>query len=96
MLEELSRTFNQGVLSAWQDQLTAARDPSLKQQCLQRGPELLPRFAQHYEQLKALPRRMRRNLQRKWNRSLAGIALLLALGANSALAATINVGGRVH
>jgi hypothetical protein len=32
-------------------------------------------------------------LQRQWKRSLAGVALLLALGANPALAATINVSG---
>jgi hypothetical protein len=36
---------------------------------------------------------MRRSLQRQWKRSLAGLALLLALGQAPALAATINVGG---
>src|SRR5215207_2071539 len=54
---------------------------------------LLSQFAEHYEKLKALPRRMRRSFQRQWKRSLAGVALLLALGQAPALAATINVGG---
>ena len=36
---------------------------------------------------------MRRSLQRQWKRSLAGVALLIALGQAPALAATINVGG---
>ena len=34
---------------------------------------------------------MRRALQRKWKQSLAGVALLLALGQEPVLAATINV-----
>jgi hypothetical protein len=60
---------------------------------LQRESDLLPRFAAHYQQLKALRRRVRRSLQRQWKRSLAGLALLIALGQGPALAATINVGG---
>ena len=36
---------------------------------------------------------MRRSLQRQWKRSLAGLALLIALGQVPALAATLNVGG---
>src|SRR5829696_8677594 len=71
----------------------ATNNPKFKQQCLQPEPDLLPSFADHYEKLKALPRRMRRSLQRQWKRSLAGVALLLALGQTPALAATINVGG---
>ncbi|MBA2491811.1 MAG: hypothetical protein H0V34_08940, partial [Gammaproteobacteria bacterium] len=43
--------------------------------------------------LKALPRRQRRLIQRQWKHSLAAVALLFALGAQPALAATINVGG---
>jgi hypothetical protein len=54
--------------------------------------ELPPRFDEYYLQLQALLRRMRRALQRQWRRSLAGIALMLALGMAPALAATINVG----
>ncbi|HKH21430.1 MAG TPA: hypothetical protein VKB53_11220, partial [Gammaproteobacteria bacterium] len=93
MRQEPIRTFDQAMVSAWQEQLTATRDSSLNQQLLQREPELLPRFTQQYQQLNALPRRMRRSLQRQWKRSLAGLALLLALGQAPALAATINVGG---
>ena len=84
----------QTILSAWREQVTqAARTPGLRQQLLCGQPELLPRFAEQYQRLKALPRHVRRGLQRKWKQSLAGVALLLALGQASALAATINVGG---
>jgi hypothetical protein len=38
--------------------------------------ELLPRFAEHYEKLTALPRRMQWSLQREWKRYLAGVTLL--------------------
>jgi hypothetical protein len=92
MTEEPLRTLDHAILSAWQEQLTATRDSSLNQQLLQREPELLAQFAEHYEKLKTLPRRMRRSLQRQWKRSLAGVALLLALGQAPALAGTINVG----
>src|SRR5215211_9083305 len=81
------------MLSAWQDELKATRNPIIKEQCLQQEPDLLPRFAEHYQQLKALRRRVRRTLQRQWKRSLAGVALLIALGQAPALAATINVSG---
>jgi hypothetical protein len=93
MSQEPIRTLDQALLSAWQAELKATRNPSMKQQCSQREPELLPRFSEHYQQLKALRRRVRRGLQRQWKRSLAGLALLLALGQAPALAATINVGG---
>jgi len=81
------------MLSAWQEQVKATGDASLKQQLSYRENELLPRFAEHYQHLKTLRRRVRRSLQRQWKRSLAGVALLLALGQAPALAATINVGG---
>jgi hypothetical protein len=54
-------------------------------------PELLPRFAAYYTQLWALPRRVRRALQRQWRLPLASVALLLALGQSPGLAATIPV-----
>ncbi len=57
------------------------------------GPALWPRFAGYYRGLTRLPRRLRRDLQRRWRRSLGGIALLLALGQAPALAATIVVDG---
>ncbi|MDN5871585.1 MAG: hypothetical protein L0H73_12795, partial [Nitrococcus sp.] len=80
--------------AAWRAQLAAAaRDPGLRAQLAQRERELFPRFAQQYRRLIALPRRARRALQRKWRRSLAAMALLLALGQGPALAATITVDG---
>ena len=81
------------MLSAWQEQLKATSDVTLKQQCLQQESAFLPRFAAHYQHLKTLRRRVRRSLQRQCKRSLAGLALLMALGQAPALAATINVGG---
>jgi flagellar hook-associated protein FlgK len=65
MRQAPARTFAPAMLSAWQGELKATRNPSIKQQCLQRAPELLPRFAQHYQQLKTLRRHMRRSLQRQ-------------------------------
>src|SRR5262245_36225103 len=58
-----------------------------------RQPELLARVVGYYTQLRALPRRVRRVLQRQWRLPLAGIALMLALGQGPGLAATIPVGG---
>lgn len=53
---------------------------------------LFPRFARYYDQLLHLPRRTRRALQRRWKRSLAALALLLALGqAPPALAANFEI-----
>jgi hypothetical protein len=60
MTEELIRTLDQAVLSAWQDELKAIGNRNLRQQCQQQERELLPRFATHYQQLKALRRRARR------------------------------------
>ena len=93
MPQELSETSDQVMLSAWQAELNAIGNRNLRQQCQQQEGELLPRFAEHYQQLKTLPRRLRRSLQRHWKRSLAGVALLMALGQAPAIAATINVGG---
>ena len=98
------------ALAAWQEQVaTASRMPWLSRLFAQRGDELFPRFAASYEELRALPRRTRRALQRRLARSreltrwakdrvharggralqhklawsLAGAALLLALGHNA-------------
>src|SRR5262245_7156001 len=60
---------------------------------LRSWPELLPRFAACYTQLRALPRRVRRALQRQWCSSLAALALWLALVQSPGLAATIPVEG---
>jgi hypothetical protein len=56
---------------------------------------LLPRFATAYQQLRTLPKWLRRRLQRHWHASLGGLALLLTLGQAPALAVTINVDGTV-
>jgi len=87
-------TIDARVRAAWQEQVAAVRNtPGLASALLQQRQELLPRFAACYTQLRALPRRARRALQRKWKLSLAGVALLLALGQEPVLAATINVSG---
>jgi hypothetical protein len=54
MPEEPIRPFDQALLSAWQAELKATRNPIVKEQYLQQEPELLPRFAAQYQQLKAL------------------------------------------
>ncbi|MGH8568658.1 MAG: hypothetical protein ACREXU_11735, partial [Gammaproteobacteria bacterium] len=77
-------------LAVFHDELArAGQTPCL----LGAGPALWPRFAGYYRSLARLPRRMRRSLQRRWRRSLGGLALLCALGQAPALAATINVDG---
>lgn len=61
---------------------------------LKRRGRLLPRFALFYQRLARLPRRMRRGLMRRTAATLAGAALLLALGrVPTTHAATINVDG---
>jgi hypothetical protein len=89
-----ARTTDQDVLPAWETQVAeAARNATLNHIIKAREAELLPLFAAHYERLTALPRCARRRLQRHGRRSLAALALWLALGATPALAAVINVGG---
>jgi hypothetical protein len=88
----------------------AAETPWLAQALATQSADLFPRFAACYAQLRALPRGARRALQRQlarsrevaipsaWQRklaqSLAGAALLLALG-QGVQAATINVAPKV-
>ncbi len=56
------------------------------------GASLWPRFESIYRGFASLPRKARRALQRRWRRSLAGIALLHALGqVPAALAGQIDV-----
>ena len=79
------------VRAAWEEQVAAAvKTPGLPE-LIRCQPELLSRFAAYYTQLRTLPRRMQRALQRQWRLPLAGIALMLALGQPSAQAATITV-----
>jgi hypothetical protein len=56
-----------------------------------RGSEVVPGFAARYQQLRALPRRVRRAMQRRWKHTLGAIALLMALGQAPAYAATLQV-----
>jgi len=87
-------TLDARVRAVWQEQVaTAVNSPGLLPTLVKQRQELLPRFAACYTQLRALPRRVRRALQRQWKQSLAGVALLLALGAVPVQAATINVKG---
>src|SRR5215470_6359006 len=86
--------FDAHVRAAWQTQLTAAKQtPGLLRLLVQQRHNFLPRFAAAYHQLRALPRRLRRRLQRHWRQSLAGLALGLTLGQSGVLADTINVDG---
>jgi hypothetical protein len=80
------------VLAAWRNTMTS-QNPDLLPEIVHQGDDLLSRFAAYYIQLRALPRRVRRALQRHWRLPLAGVALMLALGQSPAIAATIPVGG---
>src|SRR5215470_11268628 len=75
------------ALSAWRGQLaaTGARR-GFRTQLLHHRQELLPRFATLYRQLRALPRRVRKTLQRQWGASWAAVALPLTVqpGASEA------------
>ncbi|MGR9074285.1 MAG: choice-of-anchor Q domain-containing protein [Gammaproteobacteria bacterium] len=71
----------------------AARDPSLAPLLGHAARDLPLRFCQYHQSLARLSRQVRRSLQRGWKRTLAGIALLMALGQAPALAASINVDG---
>jgi Ca2+-binding RTX toxin-like protein len=51
------------------------------------------RFVDVYDRLRRLPRRLRRQIQRQWKHSLAGVALALTLGVGPAQAGTITVDG---
>ena len=93
-MQHSSRTsiLDAHVRAAWQEQIAAARQrPGLLPELVRRRDELPPRFAAHYIQLRALPRRVRRALQRQLRMPLAGVALMLALGQTPGLAATIPV-----
>jgi hypothetical protein len=79
MNERSSSAFNPNVLSAWQDELKAIGNRNLRQQCQQQECELLPCFAEHYRQPRALRQRVRRSLQRQGKRSLTWLVLPLAL-----------------
>ncbi len=67
-------------------------DTALRRIGREQGQAGLTRFVKWYKQLRALPRQFRRQLQRKWACSLAGVALMLTLQPASSWAANFNAG----
>ncbi len=84
---------DEAVLAAWQSQLAEAQEkPWLASLLLQQGERILRRFMYFYDQLRSLPRKMRRTFQKRLATTLAGAALLLALSSTPSVhAATITV-----
>ncbi len=80
------------VLRRWSKQLRAAatRMPKLAHALLQQHQAGMERFTALYRQLRALPRTLRRQLQRQWACSLAGVALLLTVHPQALWAASVN------
>jgi hypothetical protein len=80
--------------AVWQTQVAMAKCmPGLLPLLVRQRHNFVPRFAQAYQQLRRLPKRVRRQLQQHWRRPLAGVALLVALGQGTVWADTINVDG---
>ena len=86
-------SFEAAIVSAWRGQLaaTGARR-GLRAQLVQHRHELLPRFAARYRHLCALPRHVRKALQRQWRASLAAVALLLTVQPGASAAADFTAG----
>jgi hypothetical protein len=100
-------SFDDVIVAAWDSQVTAAKAPELVELMEHEGARMFPRFAASYARLRALPRGSRRAIARRLRRrcerrgipewqlklagSLAGAALLLALGVGASQAATITV-----
>ncbi len=90
--QSIRTSQDQSILSAWREGVAeASRSPELLREVNGRERALFPHFAEHYKTLRALPRRVRRAMQRKWKHSLAGVALCMALGGGPAMAGVINV-----
>jgi predicted outer membrane repeat protein len=83
--------MNQELINSPKPITKAARRAWLASLLLRRDSRLLPRLAYHYERLRALPRPIKRRLRRQLAVTLAGAALLLALGRAPAMPATIDV-----
>ncbi len=83
-----SSTLTPAALRAWRGQVAATgKRLGLRTYLLQHRQGLLPRFATLYRQLRALPRQLRKALQRCWRVSLASAALLLTLQPGGAIEA---------
>jgi hypothetical protein len=94
---------DESVVSAWDSELRRIKNPWIERILAEQGQDLFQRFTASYNELRALPRNARRALQRKlarsedgtfpadWRRrlaySIAGAALLVALGQTMAEAA---------
>ena len=76
---------------AWQAQLSSLTRQSWVLRHVLSSADFVSRFHHYYTRLLALPRHTRRVLNRRVAGSLAGAALLLALGQGQGLAATIAV-----
>ena len=88
----VNSTADPEIRVRFQAQLAEARETPVLSRLVRRPTaDLYPRYSGYYRQLCQLPRRVRRQLQRQWRRSLSAIALLLALGQAPALAANITV-----
>jgi hypothetical protein len=89
------KQISKQMVAAWQAQVQDAADnPWLFTLLMREWTSLYRRFAHFYQRLLALPRPHKRALKRKLATTLAGTALLLALGqALPARAATITVDG---
>lgn len=83
------------IVQAWQEQLAqAAKTPVLAATLLRQSRALYDRLVAVYRELLALSRQRRRKLLRTLGTSLAGAALLVALGSTpAAWAASITVDG---
>lgn len=84
------------IKQAWQAQIrqVAAHNPQLARQLWQNRQVYFERFAHFYQQLSNLPRKFRRKFMKRLATTVAGAALLLALGqALPVRAATITVNG---
>src|ERR1044071_1416790 len=101
------RPADESVVSAWDSELRRIKTPWIEQLLAEQGQELFQRFTSSYNELRVLPRNARRALQRKlarsedgtipaeWRRrlaySIAGAALLVALGQTLSEAAAPKV-----
>ncbi len=97
--KNLPYSYEAEVVAAWREQLAeAAEKPWLAGVLLKHGERILRRFVHFYQRLRALPRSLRRYIQRKLALGLGAAALLLALSsiqAPVAFADTITVDANV-
>jgi hypothetical protein len=100
-------SFDETIVAAWDSQIAELETTQIAALARDDRGKLFPRFAVNYARLRALPRGSRRAIARRLARrcrnrgapewqsklaaSVAGAALLLALGIGASQAATINV-----